>query len=174
MPASSSACQLVSSIMRCCGSRSWASTGEIRKKAASKRSMSSTNAPKRHAAPRAASSGNISPRRPAPEPGSPSLTAFPPRSMRLQNSGRLGAPGKRQAMPTIAMASPCPPARCPLSGRSSSLMAVLRGAITVMFARLRGRTQAAAGNLVVVRRPYFILSVVDAGAATRTVTMSTP
>ena len=46
--------------------------------------------------------------RPIPEPGTPSVTALRPSSSRRQKSGMLGAPGNRQAMPTIAIGGASP------------------------------------------------------------------
>ena len=106
IPASSRACQLTSSIMRCCGSSSSASTGEIRKKASSNWSISSTKAPKRQPSLRTGPSPKIWPQRPVPAPGSPSTTAFPPVSRRRQKASMSFAPGNRHAMPMIAIGSP--------------------------------------------------------------------
>ena len=43
--------------------------------------------------------------RPTPEPGTPSVTAFPPASSSRQKDGMSFAPGNRQAMPTMATGS---------------------------------------------------------------------
>ncbi len=61
MAASSRACQVVSSIMRCWGSSIWASIGEMRKNSASNWSKSSMNAPKRRASCRSPDSGKSRP-----------------------------------------------------------------------------------------------------------------
>ena len=71
IPASSRACQLTSSIMRCCGSSSCASTGEIRKNESSNLSMSSTKAPKRQLSFSMRRSPNSCPQRPASENRAP-------------------------------------------------------------------------------------------------------
>ena len=101
IPPSSSACQLVSSSMRCWGSIMRASIGLIRKKPASNRSMPSTNAPTRLLGSGLAGS----PKAPFQGPGSgrPSVTAFSPASSWRQKLCRSGAPGNRHAIPTMAM-----------------------------------------------------------------------
>ena len=101
MPASSSACQVVSSSMRCWGSIIRASIGLIRKKPASNRSIPSTKAP--ILLPGSVLAG--SPEAPFQGPGSrrPSVTAFSPASSCRQKLSRSGAPGNLQAMPTMAM-----------------------------------------------------------------------
>ena len=96
--------QAVSSSIRCWGSIRRASIGVIPKKPESKWSKPSMNAPLRKAGVEASGS----PTRPFQGPGSgrPSVTQFLPSSSRLQKDSMSGAPGNRQAMPTIAIGSP--------------------------------------------------------------------
>ena len=95
IPASSRACQLVSSSIRCCGSSSSASTGAMPKNAASKRSRSETKPPRIGSLPSPSARNGRS--------AGASLTRLAPVSSRSQKESTFPAPGKRQAMPTTAI-----------------------------------------------------------------------
>ena len=103
IPASSRASQLVSSIIRCCGSIMRASMGEMRKNLESNHSMSSTNAPRTCSVSCAWGSPTaLLQSFPLPRP---SVIASMPDAIMRQYSSRFFAPGSRQAIPTMAMAS---------------------------------------------------------------------
>ena len=61
--------------------------------------------------------------RPWPAPGTSSVTASPPASSSRQKASRSAAPGKRQAMPTIAIGSPWPEAGS-IAGPAGSLVVI--------------------------------------------------
>ena len=103
IPASSSARQLVSSSIRCCGSMVLASIGRMPKNRASNSSIPATNPPHRYAA--LSESGSSPSAGRAPVSGLPVVTASTPATSPSQNAASPGAPGNRQAMPTIAIPS---------------------------------------------------------------------
>ena len=100
--------------------------GDIRKNLESNRSIPSTMAPR----PVAMSPASGSPTVPFHEPESyrPAVIALRPESSNCQKASRSAAPGKRQAMPTIAIPStPSHPSRPPARrGPSHRVLAVGR------------------------------------------------
>ena len=106
IPAFSSASHATSSSSRCCGSMFWASRGAMPNIAGSNPSIRDRKPPLREASLPGASGSGSNNASTSQRSAGVSTTASPPVRSRSQNSSGVSAPpGKRQAMPTIAIGS---------------------------------------------------------------------
>ncbi|CNG81882.1 Uncharacterised protein [Mycobacterium tuberculosis] len=103
-PASSSASHDASSTRRCCGSIATASRGEIPKKPASKYAASVRKPPPAWCVPSDTEAKTASASQPR-SAGNGTMPSRPSAMSRQNASGEPAPPGKRQAMPTIAIGS---------------------------------------------------------------------
>src|SRR3984885_12919876 len=106
IPASSRASQVSSSASRCCGSIAAASRGAIPKNSASKQSTLSRKPPRRIFALSVSGSSPLNTVSMSQRSAGTSVIASRPHRRSCQKAAGLGAPGKRQDMPTIAISLP--------------------------------------------------------------------
>src|SRR5580692_7565803 len=106
IPASSRASQVSSSASRCCGSIATASRGDIPKNSASKQSTSCRKPPQLIFALSVSGSSPPNAVSTSQRSAGTCVIAFRPHRRSCQKAAGLGAPGKRQDMPTMAISLP--------------------------------------------------------------------